>query len=821
MSAGKAYIVEGPDTPEQGNGAAKPVGEEEDWQCRRRFEQFMEVNLLQAALESASMEETVKQLEVGTSFHKVRGINKIYPRKFKVDVENMRLMGESKKWWSTSGSAGALAGQLSCISPNEPRFSEVSLVDVAEVRDGWKTDTFNKLSDHVEKTKKTGEGLEVPVDENRCFSIIHGNSGHETLDLMAETEQERNTWTAGLRHLVDTFRSLHQDRQYDLWLRSKFEAADRDNNGALNMDEVVKLLAQFNLKMEKSHIKKLFNAANTNNAKRDGDQVLDGQEFVAFYHSLLKMPKIEDLFNEYGDAKSGTMNLSQLQKLSEAEQGAPLSEEEARALIQECEYSNAKTKNLLTLDGFYHLLLSDTFNVYNNVHQTTINQSMTEPLAHYYISSSHNTYLTGHQLAGESSVEGYISALKKGCRVVELDVWDGEDGEPIIYHGHTLTTKITLADVLKDAIQRYAFYSSPYPVILSVENHLSIPQQKVMIRQFKEILGDNLLTEEAEDDISKLPSPEELKNKIIIKAKKPQGTEIEDDDEMDDDQDNIDYIDAEDGGAASKAHHKPMAPELAEVVNVCEGKKFSSFASSFASDKCVHFPSLRENIAENLRKTTPDDFIKFTRRQIAKIYPHGTRTSSSNLKTYPFWSVGAQVVTLNMQTEDKPTFYNEALFRTNKNCGYVLKPDILRGLTPYNPDCLTPSTSKVLRVTILSGQHLPPSEKKGDIVDPYVQVKVRGHPDDKQKQRTKTVKNNGFNPTWGEILELRIKVAPVALVYFSVRDESSLARDAVLALACIPLRSLQTGYRHVHLTDITGKSLSPSALFVKVAISDS
>ena len=39
-----------------------------------------------------------------------------------------------------------------------------------------------------------------------------------------------------------------------------------------------------------------------------------------------------------------------------------------------------------------------------------------------------------------------------------------------------------------------------------------------------------------------------------------------------------------------------------------------------------------------------------------------------------------------MQTEDKPTFYNEAYFRCNGNCGYILKPDILRGLAPYNPD---------------------------------------------------------------------------------------------------------------------------------------
>ncbi|KAF2355359.1 Phosphatidylinositol-specific phospholipase C X domain [Trinorchestia longiramus] len=787
---------------------------------------------LEAALEGG-MEEAVKQLEQGASLHKVRGVNKVYPRKFKVDVENMRLLAESRKWWSPSGSAGD--GSME---------TAVSLVDVAEVREGWKTDTFNKVSDHYEKSKKQGESAMPPLDENRCFSIVHGTGGRETLDLMADSEAERKLWTGGLTHLVETFRSLHQDRQYDMWLKSKFEAADKDNNGALNLEEVVKLLEQLNLKMNKLSIRKLFNEANTNNSMRDGQQVLDAQEFVSFYHSLLKMPMVEKLFEQYGDRKSGTMSTEQLRRLCSAEQGLDLSEEEAVRLLQDSELSNAKNRNFLTLDGFYHLLLSDAFNIYNHEHQSNVHQSMDEPLSHYFISSSHNTYLTGHQLAGESSVEGYISALKKGCRVVELDVWDGDDGQPIIYHGHTLTTKITLADVLKDAIKRYAFYASPYPVILSVENHLSIPQQKVMVKLFKEILGDSLLTAPAAENLGELPSPNDLKNKIIIKAKKPQGTEIEDDDEPDDEQqDAIDYIDAEDGAGISKAvnylkttvcsltgapgetvepkHHKPMAPELAQVVNVCEGKKFASFAASFLNDKCVHFPSLRENKAKDLMESAPADFIKFTQRQIAKIYPHGTRTSSSNLKTYPFWSVGAQVVTLNMQTEDKPTFYNEALFRCNGNCGYVLKPPILRGLQLYDPNNPGPGTSKVLRVTVLSGQHLPASEKKGDIVDPYVQLKARGHPCDKQKTRTRVVKNNGFNPVWNQELTLRLKVAPVALVYFSVRDDSSMSWDAVLALACIPFSSLQTGYRHVHLTDITGKSLAPSALFVKVAISDS
>ena len=36
-----------------------------------------------------------------------------------------------------------------------------------------------------------------------------------------------------------------------------------------------------------------------------------------------------------------------------------------------------------------------------------------------------------------------------GCRSVELDCWDGPDGMPVIFHGHTLTTKIKFVEVVK------------------------------------------------------------------------------------------------------------------------------------------------------------------------------------------------------------------------------------------------------------------------------------------------------------------------------------------------------------------------------------
>ena len=53
-------------------------------------------------------------------------------------------------------------------------------------------------------------------------------------------------------------------------------------------------------------------------------------------------------------------------------------------------------------------------------------------------------------------------ALKRGCRCVEVDSWDGTNGEPIVYHGHTFTSKILFKDVV-NAIGNYAFKVRRFP----------------------------------------------------------------------------------------------------------------------------------------------------------------------------------------------------------------------------------------------------------------------------------------------------------------------------------------------------------------------
>lgn len=72
---------------------------------------------------------------------------------------------------------------------------------------------------------------------------------------------------------------------------------------------------------------------------------------------------------------------------------------------------------------------------------------------------------------------------------------------------------------LESSAHQAALRSLRYPVILSIEDHCSVVQQRNMATHFKKVFGDLLLTKPVDSNAEELPSPYQLRRKILIKVK--------------------------------------------------------------------------------------------------------------------------------------------------------------------------------------------------------------------------------------------------------------------------------------------------------------
>ncbi|XP_040291278.1 1-phosphatidylinositol 4,5-bisphosphate phosphodiesterase zeta-1 [Bufo bufo] len=500
----------------------------------------------------------------------------------------------------------------------------------------------------------------------------------------------------------------------------------------------------------------------------------------------------------------------------------------------------ARRENYMTLEGFVRFMNSEDNHILRRKHRQ-VYQDMNQPLTNYYISTSHNTYLLSDQLVGQSHPFAYSSALMRGCRCLEIDCWDGDEDEPVVFHGFTLTSKLLFKTVIS-VINQYAFQASPYPLILSLENHCSPKQQEVMARHLLSILGDKLLTMTVANSFSRfLPSPEALKGKILIKHKKigllqdtilrpvPSahgqiGELVEHDDRSQKQQlrkigVSINLLRRSAESKTKQVQNTAMAMMLSDLVIYTKSKKFISFQHSKENQKVYENNSLSEKKAQNLAQNSAQEFIQHTRRFITRIYPKGSRTDSSNFYPQEFWNVGCQMTALNFQTPGIPMDLQGGKFLDNGRCGYILKPEFL-----LNEDCaFVPHGRKhrtrqmFFTIKVISGFLLPHgSISKTNKTSLIVKVEIYGVPVDEGRKQTQVVKNNAFNPQWNQSLTFSIQVPELALVRFSLEDHLLMVSNEFLGQYTLPLISMSKGYRHIPLLNKHGQSMAPASLFVHI-----
>ncbi|XP_047368779.1 1-phosphatidylinositol 4,5-bisphosphate phosphodiesterase-like isoform X3 [Vespa velutina] len=606
--------------------------------------------------------------------------------------------------------------------------------------------------------------------------------------------------------------------------------------------------------------------------------------FYALYHKICPRNDIEELFQSITQGKADTINLEQLITfLNEKQRDPTLNEilyplyDEKRALEIIYDYEQnetARNQKTMTKDGFIRYLMSDE-NAPVFLDRLDVYMDMDQPLAHYYINSSHNTYLSGRQFGGKSSVEMYRQVLLAGCRCVELDCWDGkgEDEEPIITHGKAMCTDILFKDVIY-AVRDTAFITSEYPVILSFENHCSKKQQYKLAKYCDEILGDLLLKEPLKDfplepGVS-LPSPNMLKRKILIKNKrlKPevekqelelfkQGQFVIEDEVKEDasappvvaavveqqpskDETSTDSMTSSTTGVQQQQSGSGPAglgeslelavaqpytgsttnvhPWLSSMVNYAQPIKFPGF--DVAEQKNIHhnMSSFAETAGLNYLKTSAIEFVNYNKRQMSRIYPKGTRADSSNYMPQVFWNAGCQMVSLNFQTADLPMQLNQGKFEYNGSSGYLLKPDFMRRADrSFDPFAESPVDGVIAiqcSVQVIAGQFL--SDKK---VGTYVEVEMYGLPTDtiRKEFRTRVVPANGLNPVYNEepFLFRKVVLPDLAALRFAVYDESN---GKLLGQRIVPLDGLQSGYRHISLRTEANFPMSLPMLFCNIEI---
>uniref|UniRef100_A0A4X1VEG7 1-phosphatidylinositol 4,5-bisphosphate phosphodiesterase n=1 Tax=Sus scrofa TaxID=9823 RepID=A0A4X1VEG7_PIG len=410
---------------------------------------------------------------------------------------------------------------------------EVDTLDISSIRD-TRTGRYARLPKDPKIREVLGFGGPARLEE-KLMTVVAGPDPVNTtfLNFMAVQDDTAKVWSEELFKLAMNI--LAQNASRNTFLRKAYTKLKLQVNqdGRIPVKNILKMFSA-----DKKRVETALESCglNFNRSESIRPDEFSLEIFERFLNKLCLRPDIDKILLEIGAKGKPYLTLEQLMDFINQKQRdprlnevlyPPLRPSQARQLIEKYEPNKQFLERVdqMSMEGFSRYLGGEENSILP-LEALDLSADMTQPLSSYFINSSHNTYLTAGQLAGASSVEMYRQALLWGCRCVELDVWKGRppEEEPFITHGFTMTTEVPLRDVL-EAIAETAFKTSPYPVILSFENHVdSAKQQAKMAEYCRSIFGDALLI----DPLDKyplapgvpLPSPQDLMGRILVKNKK-------------------------------------------------------------------------------------------------------------------------------------------------------------------------------------------------------------------------------------------------------------------------------------------------------------